>query len=378
MNDQAVIVPRFPEKLPGSLWGIAAFFNPAQYKNKLQNYKIFRQSSQRQGLKLLVVELAFGDKPFELAAGDSDALIQLRTSAHNVLWQKERLLNIGLHNLPDDCDKIVWIDCDIIFQNDHWINDTCGLLESYVIVQPFSEALLMQPGSIQTAIEETNGNGFAEGKKSISRAFYMAEPNKRNGMCLEHSHPGFAWAARRDVFRENLLFDKTIIFGADCTMADAFYGRNCKYISKRLVKDYRNWSKQIYPRIQGSVFYSPGTVAHLWHGAHQDKLYGATAEILDMYRFDPQKDIKIDAQGIWVWNSNKPLLHKALAEYFWFRNEEGADTADLKPRTEIGRVKARLDACENRRYAKDPLTIRVFRSIRRKCAALMNFARAST
>ena len=46
------------------------------------------------------VELAFGDAAFELRAGDADRLVQLRTGAANVMWQKERLLNEALRRLP--------------------------------------------------------------------------------------------------------------------------------------------------------------------------------------------------------------------------------------------------------------------------------------
>ena len=62
-----------------------------------------------QGLQLLCVELVFGDattSPFQLNASDCEILIQRRTGAGNTLWQKERLLNIALENLPNSVDKV--------------------------------------------------------------------------------------------------------------------------------------------------------------------------------------------------------------------------------------------------------------------------------
>ena len=117
-----------PEKLPGSFWGLTTFFNPNNYKNKISNYGLFRESAKRQGLKLVTVECAFKNSPFQLTAEDADILIQVRSNS--VLWQKESLLNIALSKLPSDCDKISWIDNDIIFLNDNWVSETSKLLEA--------------------------------------------------------------------------------------------------------------------------------------------------------------------------------------------------------------------------------------------------------
>ena len=107
------------KELLGSFWGITVFFNPAGYKNKYENYRIFRDSLKRQGLKLLAVELSFGDR-FELKSTDADLLIQIKGDSRNIMWQKERMLNIGLDKLPKDCDKIAWLDCDVIFKNNNF------------------------------------------------------------------------------------------------------------------------------------------------------------------------------------------------------------------------------------------------------------------
>ena len=124
------------QSLPGSFWGMTTFFNPTGCKNKLENYKKFRESSKKQGLNLLTVELAFNGQPFELAKDDAEMLVQVRSNS--IMWQKERLLNIGLKHLPEDCDKVAWIDCDLIFKNDNWVKEASNLLEKYAAVQLFS------------------------------------------------------------------------------------------------------------------------------------------------------------------------------------------------------------------------------------------------
>ncbi|MEI6850247.1 MAG: hypothetical protein WCK29_04375, partial [archaeon] len=172
-------LPQFPKKLPGSFWGISTFFNPTGYKNKYENYKLFREASKAQGLKLCVVELAFDDAPFELTKKDAEILIQIRGNKNNIMWQKEAMLNLGLKNLPRDCDKIAWIDCDIIFKNENWVAETSKLLEKYNVVQPFKYVLRMAKGrkNLSNNLIGKLAIGNEENEKIIGRAAFMKDIN---------------------------------------------------------------------------------------------------------------------------------------------------------------------------------------------------------
>ena len=96
------------------LWAITSYFNPMRYGRRLANYRLFREHLP---LPLITVELSFGgQEEFDLREGEADVLIQLR--GQDVLWQKERLLNVGLGALPSECTKVVWFDCDVVFGED--------------------------------------------------------------------------------------------------------------------------------------------------------------------------------------------------------------------------------------------------------------------
>jgi hypothetical protein len=82
----------------------------------------------------VAVELAYGES-FDLTADDADILIQLNGS--DVMWQKERLLNIAIEVLPEACRKIAWLDCDIVFENYDRVEDAVVQLERLPIVQLF-------------------------------------------------------------------------------------------------------------------------------------------------------------------------------------------------------------------------------------------------
>jgi len=321
------LIPKLPTKLPGSFWGITAFFNPAGYKNKVQNYKEFRISSKKQGLSLLCVELAYDNKPFELLEEDADILIQIRAdSKKSVMWQKERLLNIGLENLPKDCDKIAWLDCDIIFDNDNWIKETGKLLEEYVIVQPFSFVVRMPKGGIF-------GNPFSfDFGVEENQKFYGIS----NGVILfgnsvlddfnKHGHTGFAWAARKEIFNSTNFYDKLILGSGDLFIAQSFYGDIKNHIStlssKKMNLYQEEWLKRICDNVKKSIYFNPGFIFHLWHGNKKNRLHDERFSILRKHDFNPSKDIKIGQNRVLEWASNKPEFHKEVRNYFYIRKED--------------------------------------------------------
>ncbi len=73
---------------------VTSYFNPMRSRRRLANYRTFRS---RLNVPLFTVELAF-DGQFELTSSDADHLIQL--SGGDIMWQKERLLNIALEAVP--------------------------------------------------------------------------------------------------------------------------------------------------------------------------------------------------------------------------------------------------------------------------------------
>jgi len=321
---------RLPQVLPGSLWAITTFFNPAGYKNKKENFDIFRKQSKLQGLKLIAIELAFDDTPFELSKDeDADMLVRLRGSTENILWQKERLLNIGRSLLPADCDKVVWIDCDIVFDNDGWIAETAKLLETYAVVQPFTHALILDKGSnpdVKIDLEAME-YGFKDGMKAVSRGYAIEKYQSGEKIPPANfgGHVGFVWAIRREIIDAAGFFDKTPFFGADSLHYYAFTGDKsvaARYLSHAMIATYEKWTDEIYSKVQGSISYASGNIRHLWHGIYKERNYGKAGALANEFDFNPDQDIALDDNGLWKWSSNKLALHDKIKEYFHVRKED--------------------------------------------------------
>lgn len=76
---------------------ITSYFNPCGYRSLRRNYQRFAQDMQDQQTDFFTIELAHRDQAFLLRPGPR--VLQVRAS--DVMWQKERLLNVLIRRLPD-------------------------------------------------------------------------------------------------------------------------------------------------------------------------------------------------------------------------------------------------------------------------------------
>ena len=376
--------------LYGKFIGITTFFNPGRHQNKVDNFRKFRQGVAAQGLQLLCVELVFGKQtPFQLKgpndadaggggeAGDDkddegedgkaaklldeedgadggaepnaddaggaapppsaspplppdcDILIHKRTLSENTLWQKERLLNIALENLPPTVDKVMWLDSDLIFLNDDWVPETAELLDRYPVVQPFAWMTYLQSGQErESAIEELPTLPLGQGVGDIYHSAGLGLQSFPD-MCFRSNfmlgHPGFAWAARRDVITRSGFYDRSIIGGGDRIMLNAFTGHYAGVSRKMppaMVDDLKAFGRKVTPYVgPTNISYTQGVVLHIWHGNRADRDYIHRYQILLLNKYDPVHDVQVNEDGIMVWSSHKPKMHQQVTEYFSNRKE---------------------------------------------------------
>jgi hypothetical protein len=308
-----------------TFWGLTAYFNPQRYRRRKLLYDIFREKTKLQGLQLLTVELAFGRAPFELRPGDAEILIQLRAGKEGVIWQKERLFNVGLSHLPPACDSLAWLDCDVVFDNPNWVAETMALLQRYAVVQPFSISVRLPPGQTTTKIQAANHPSY-DRRPSSGYAYTYGQASPLVDYMFT-GHTGFAWAARRSLFDGLGFYDKMVVGGGDVILACGFYGRLTNrfthLLPDGLVKDQQEWIKAMSARVRGSVSFARGGLLHLWHGSPRSRRITSRFRLLTKHSFHPCEDIKQTDQGYFVWAGSKPGLQKGVAGHFWLRNEDG-------------------------------------------------------
>ena len=310
------------------LWAITCYFNPIGYRRRLANYHAFRD---RLNVPLVAVELSYGGA-FHLHEGDADLLIQLR--GRHVLWQKERLLNVALAAVPAVCDKVAWLDCDVVFERADWAERASHLLGRYALLHLFREAYevrqeaLPEPNAVlrETAVKDARWPkrsavcGLATGEMP-------PEVLSRNAP-LEGWSSGLAWAARREVLDVDGFYDSCVLGSGDRVMACAAlnfpsHARTYLQMNPRWTEHYLAWAEPYFGNVGDRVGCLDERIRHLWHGSLHDRQYLERHRILHEFDFDPARDIALEENGCWRWNTPKEEMHHAVRRYFESRNEDG-------------------------------------------------------
>jgi hypothetical protein len=306
------------------LWAITCYFNPMRYRRRLANFRIFRQYLE---VPLVAVEMAFGPE-FELQAHDAEILVQLRGGG--MLWQKERLLNLALKALPTGCNKVAWLDCDIMFDRPDWVEAADSLLDRYPMIQLFRQVHNLGPQwgpgkEHASQVQFTRPSAAFSLSSGVPAATCIGHLiDNRIGTCA----PGFAWAARREVLDRHLFFDACVIGGGDRAMAcaanhcfDELMQRHCMNEHER--QCYITWAKPYYETVKAKTGFLDADIFHLWHGDVGKRKGRVRHEDFQRFQFDPYTDVAIEENGAWRWNTDKQEMHEYVRGYFASRREDG-------------------------------------------------------
>lgn len=304
------------------MWAITSYFNPSGYRRKYENYLAFRRALE---VPLVAVELVYGADP-ELSENDAEILIRIR--GRDVLWQKERLLNVALEAVPSSTNAVAWLDCDVLFERPDWAALAEESLRHHVLVQPFSEVFEI-PVSRDLSASPYDRNMARHCGTAIAKRL-REDPS---GTLIFELGPsirssGLAWVARREVLDAVGLYDSCILGGGDRALVAAAVGdfespaQHWQW-NPRQVAHYRPWAECFFAAVQGRIGFVEGTLVHLWHGNPEGRRYRQRLLDLAALDFDPFVDISIGEGGCWHWSTPKEELRSYVARYFEERREDG-------------------------------------------------------
>jgi hypothetical protein len=312
------------EDVDNTLYIITVIFNPNNYKSRYKLYNEFKPYIEFSGAKLLTVEVAFGDRSFQITKAHDPWNLQLRTN--NELWHKEAGINAGfkhLMKLSPNAKYMGWFDADIRFSNPHWVRDTINALHRYHIVQPFTEAHNLN------AKYESMWKATSSLKHFNDKLGYHQHP-PIDSKYLCGGHPGLAWAARVSTFRHiGGLMDFCVAGSADTHMLNAMLG-DVKIFYKRgmtqvFQEALQKWATRADEYIKRNIGYVNGICMHYWHGRSEQRGYEKRWDIMNFHQFNPETDIVRQPNGLYAWAGNKPQLEQDLRKSMSERNEDSID-----------------------------------------------------
>jgi hypothetical protein len=322
---------------PDKLYVVTTVFNPLRFRNRYWNYYLFQNMVEKAGAILYTVEVAFGDRHFEVTDPSNPRHLQLRARDNQEIWLKENSLNLLIERLPSDWRYVAWIDADVSFARPDWAQETLHLLQHYDFLQMFSHAQdlgvnyepsVVTPGFVTSAMKEEI---VKPERNFVERYYYgIVERGKKEEKWL-YRHPGFCWAARRSALdKVGGLIDWTVLGSGDWVMANALWGEVDKTIRGGYTEGYKNmcrvWEDRALRHIRKNVGYMPGLVNHYFHGEKKDRNYNNRWRLLVQMNFDPITDLKKDTQGLWQLQDDGTErfinLRNGLREYARLRTED--------------------------------------------------------
>lgn len=256
------------------------FFNITPSKRLLMNYLYTTNKLKLANIPYYTLEVVYNKPEIPEA---------IHIECKSIMFQKERLCYVLEKHIPEKYTKILFLDCDIIFDNPNWYDDVSNLLETHNVVHPFTTANWLD-------IKYTN---ILQKKDTILL---------NNKIPLDISniydyHPGFGWAFQRNWFNQIGFFQYSIIGGGDrnsvCGWLKLSY-KNDLYNS--IIEEYNkflNYQKPLIEHINGNIY-------HLYHGSLKNRQYKERFKILDKI-----KNIK----DILIIEENKPFEFKPKYSY---------------------------------------------------------------
>jgi hypothetical protein len=319
---------------------IAVCSNPVRFNSRYELYRRFAEAMDQAGARMITVEQAFGERPFEITDAENPQHVQIRTV--DELWHKENMINIGINYASQvwpDWKYCAWIDADVMPMTGSvrvWLEETVQQLQHYHVVQMFESAFDLDPNGTVTSGAMTSfmSRYVKSGYQSPKRGGYW----KEDAYHELHGHPGYAWAATREAL-DNLggpiggpLIDFAILGAGDRHMALGLIG--CMEQSfEHLNEQYRNalmqWQRRAERWVKRDVGFVPGSIYHFWHGKKKDRGYTDRWKILRDANFDPLYDLTRDSQGLLkleTWDERQMKLRDQIRGYFRSRNEDSIDT----------------------------------------------------
>lgn len=280
---------------------VTTHFNPASFRNRVKTYQRWLPYLGPLKRYLTAMEVLFDRQTQQLPGSH----IFHATRSRNAMWQKEALINVALQ----ECDReyFAWLDHDMIPRSRDWLARGIAALDEHVAVQLYSSADYLDEDDVVL----------------YNKTCHLHNWRTRGRLV---GFPGGAWIARTAFLKEigglsvaNILGGGDQIFNALGTDQLQFLDQfNPEFASRE-----RLWFKKAKAKLAGRTLgYVNQKMYHLYHGPIEGRQYRTRNDIYRSNRYDPEHDIRIGANGLLEWSSDKPRLHRQLIEFFNRRAED--------------------------------------------------------
>lgn len=244
-----------------------------EFINRFENLK-----EKGHPVNLYVVELLFPNQESLIKMKDKENHLQIHYSHNIFIFNKENLINVGVEKmLPNDWKWFAWIDADIEFLDEYWVEKTIQLFkkENVDMIQLFSICRFLNANNIPSQY-------FYSSMFVLQNYKFMKDKKYR--------HPGFAWACSRNAYgKMGGLFDYAIVGGGDMIMECCLTNRMDVLERKyKTLEKFIDKIKEYHIKVKDfKLGFLNNVIQHYYHGERGNRLYVDRNQILIENDYDP-------------------------------------------------------------------------------------------
>jgi len=296
------------------LYVILPYFNYCGFKRRKELFlEFYHRIKDNPRIRIVICEAAETGKAHELPRDLPNIFIHIHITTQHQLWIKENLVNIAVRRLPPQWKYMAWLDTDIHFVDNLWVENTIARFEKYDVLQLFSSIVYMGPNKEAMKTEKSFAYMYRRSGKQYTQTY-------RYGFW----HPGFAWGCTKEAYNTmGGLIDYAILGSGDHHMALGLISKiECSH-PKNIHPNYRNLLRDFEKRVRSlRLGYVDGTIMHYWHGDLKLRRYKERWQILTENEYDPLIDVSRDPMELYQLTKNGKRLEKDLCDYFAGRMED--------------------------------------------------------
>lgn len=306
LAQQEIRLPARYSPSPAGVTVCLAHFNPCNYR--LPVHHLIRVVDLLVRARTRVV-LAEAIMPNASPLPSLPGVTHLRYRSKSVAFLKENLWNLAAEHA--DGDALIFLDGDVLFTAPGWLSAVASALDEADCLQPFERCVWLAK----------------DGQPTASKTAVAVPLSQGRWPSLNHYHPGFSWAMRREFFdRMGGWYEFAMTGGGDTAASMAFSPEPpgsdmLKYLSRVNERhdasaEYQRWSRRV-AAASPAVGYLPGVTAiHLWHGEHANRNYHRRS-----LSIGPAPPVQRESNGLLQWQDDQySTIMKAI---FLERQEDG-------------------------------------------------------
>jgi hypothetical protein len=289
---------------------LLVLFNPCTSVRIVTNWLYVWNKLVAAGIPVFGVELVYPWQKPALA----DACKTITVRSDSIMFHKEKLIERLLREVPPTYTKICPIDCDVVFARPDWYDAVSIALDTYSVVQPYSECYWLGPDLKLSAGTLPSASSCLE----ATRTAHAAGHTERLSGC-----PGYAMAMRREIrpFTWGVVGSGDAIFFRGIAGLVGCFGSG--QLKQMFDAVWDTWSASAKVPVSGVA----GGIWHMWHGPmkarqYQDR-YVKFMSVIPPDETDIRNLLVENADGVWEWREDmKRALNTVMLRYFAGRDDD--------------------------------------------------------